>query len=155
MPDSLWPHGCSMPGFPAHHQLLELAQTHVHWVSDAIQPSHPLLSPSPPAFNLSQHQGLFWWVGSSHKVAEVLKLPLQHQSFQWIFRVDFFYDWLGWSPCSWRDSQESSPAPQFKSNNSLTLNLLYGSTLTSVHDYWKNHSFDYIDLCQQSEVSAF
>ena len=69
----------STPGFPVHHQLLELAQTHVHRVGDAIQPSHPLLSPSPPAFNLSQHQGLFQWVSSSHQVANVLELQLQHQ----------------------------------------------------------------------------
>ena len=76
-------------GFPVHHQLLELAQTHIHWVSDAIQPSHPLLSPSLPAFNLSQHQGPLQWVSSSHQVAKVLEFQLQHQSFQWIFRTDF------------------------------------------------------------------
>jgi len=146
------PMNCWVPGFLVLHYLLEFAQTHVCWVRDAIQPSHPLSTPSPPALNLSQHQGLFQWVGSSHWVAKVLEL--QHQSFQWIFRVDFFYDWLGLSPYSPRDSQESSPAPQFKSNNSLTLNLLHGSTLTSVHDYWQNHSFDYIDLCQKSDVSA-
>ena len=79
----------STPGFPVHHQLLEVAQTHVHWVSDAIQASHPLSSPYPPAFNLSQHQHLFQWVGSLHQVAKVLELQLQHQSFQWIFKVDF------------------------------------------------------------------
>ena len=73
--------GCNMPGFLVHHQLLEAAQTHVHWVSDAIQPSHPLSYPSPPAFNLSQHQGLFKWVSSSHQVAKVLELQLQHQFF--------------------------------------------------------------------------
>ena len=81
------PMDCSTPGLPVHRQLLELAQTHVHRVSDAIQPSHLLLSPSPPAFNLSQHQGFFQWVSSSHQVAKALEL--QHQSFQWIFRVDF------------------------------------------------------------------
>ena len=95
--------GSNMPGFPVHHQLLEFTQTPVHWVGDAIQPFHPLLSPSPPAFNLSQHQGLFQWVSSSHQVAKVLEFQLQHQSFQWIFRVDFLYDWLVWS-CSPRDS---------------------------------------------------
>ena len=126
-----------------------LKQTHVCWVSDAIQPSHPLSSPSPPAFKLSQHQGLFQWVDSLHEVAKVLELRLQHQSFQWIFRTDFLKDWLVWSPCSQRDSQESSPTPQFKSINSSVLNLLYGSTLTSVHDYSKNHSFDETYLCQQ------
>ena len=137
---------CSTPGFPVHHQFPELAQTHVHWVSDAIQPSHPLLSPSPPAFSLSQHQGLFQLIGSSHQVAKVLELQLQRQSFQWIFRTDFLQDWLVWSPWSPRDSQGSSPTQQFKSINYSALSLLYGPTLTSVHDYWKNHSFDYTDL---------
>ena len=83
------PMNCSTPGLPVHHQLPEFTQTHVHWVSDAIQPSHPLLSPSPPTFNLSQHQGLFKWVSSSHQVARVSEFQLQHQSFQWIFRTDF------------------------------------------------------------------
>ena len=73
---------CSTPGLPVHHQLLEVTQTHVHGVCDAIQPSHPLSSPSPPTFNLSQHQGLFKRVGSSHQVAKVLEFQLQHQSFQ-------------------------------------------------------------------------
>ena len=80
---------CSMPGLPVYRQLLESTQTHVHRVSDAIQPSHPLSSLSPPAFNLSQHQGLFQWVSSSHQVDKVLEFQLQHQSFQWIFRTDF------------------------------------------------------------------
>ena len=80
---------CSTPGFPVLHYLPEFAQTHVHWVGDAIQPSHPLLPPSAPALNLSQHQWFFQWVSSSHRVAKLLELQLQHQSFQWIFRVDF------------------------------------------------------------------
>ena len=79
---------CSTPGLPVHHQLLETAQNHVHWVSDAIQPSHLLSSPSPPSLNLSQHQGLFKWVSSSHQVAKVLEFQLQHQSFQWTPRTD-------------------------------------------------------------------
>ena len=83
------PMDCSTPGLPVHHQLPELTQIHVQWVSDAIQPSHPLSSPSPPAFNLSQHQSLFKWVSSSHQVAKALEFQLQHQSFQWIFRTDF------------------------------------------------------------------
>ena len=86
------PMNCSTPGFPVLHCLLELAQTHVCWVGDAIQPSHPLSSPSPPALNLSQHQGLFQWVSSSHQVAKVLEL-FQHQSFQQIFRVGFYDFW--------------------------------------------------------------
>ena len=83
------PMDCSSPGFPIHHQLPELAHTHVHRVGDAIQPPHPLLSPSPPAFNLSQHQGLFQWISSSHQVAKVLEFQLQYQSFQCIFRTYF------------------------------------------------------------------
>ena len=91
------PMDCSSPGFPVLHHLPEVAQTHVHWVGDAIQPSQPLASPSSPTFNHSQNQGLFQWVDSSHQVVKVLELQLQHQSFQWIFRTDFLYDWLVWS----------------------------------------------------------
>ena len=80
----------SMTGLPIYHQFPEFTQIHVHWVSDAIQPSHPLSSPYPRTFNLSQHQGLFKWVSSSHQVAKVLEFQLQHQSFQWIFRTDLF-----------------------------------------------------------------
>ena len=89
---------CSMPDCPILHCLPELAQIHVHWVDDAIQPSHPLLFPCPPAFSFSQHQGLLKWVNSSHQVAKILEL--QHQSFQWIFRT-YFHGVLmlavGWS----------------------------------------------------------
>ena len=81
------PMDCNTPGLPVHHQLPDFTQTHVHWVSDAIQPSHPLSSPSLPAFNLSHHQSLFKWVSSSHQVAKVLEFQL-HQSFQWTFRTD-------------------------------------------------------------------
>ena len=99
------------------------------------------------AFCLSQHRGLFQWVSSLDQAPKVLELQLQHQSFQWILMIDFLSHWLVWSPCSPRDSQESSPAPQFKSVNSLVLNLLYGPTLTtSTHNYWKKQSFDYTDL---------
>ena len=80
---------CSMAGLPVHHKLLEITQTHVHWVGDAIQPSHPLSAPSLFAFNLSQYQGLFKSVSSSHQVAKVLEFQLQHQSFQWTFRNYF------------------------------------------------------------------
>ena len=83
------PMDCTMPGFPVLHHLPEFAQTHVYWVSDAIQPSCTLSFHSPPAFNNSQRQGLCKWVSSSYQVAKVLELQLQHQSFQWIFRVDF------------------------------------------------------------------
>ena len=110
------PMDCSTPGFPVLHYLPEFAQTHIHSVSDAIQLSHPLLLPSLPALNLSQHQGVFQWISSSYQVAKVLEL--QQQSFQWTLKVYFLLDWLVGYPCSPRDSQESSPTPQFESSNS-------------------------------------
>ena len=116
---------CNMPGLPVHHQLPEFTQTHVHPVSDAIQPSHPLLSPSPPDPNPSQHQSLFQWVNSSHEVAKVLEFQLQHHSFQRTPRADLLQNGLVGSPCSPRDSQESSPTPQFKSISSLALSLFW------------------------------
>ena len=136
------PMNCSTPGLPVHHQLPEFTQTHVHRVGDAIQPSHPLSSPSPPAPNPSQHQGLFQWVNSSHEVTKVLEFQPQHQSFQWTPRTGLLEDGRVGSPCSPRDSQESSPTPQFKSINSLALSFLHSPTLTSIHDHRKNHSLD-------------
>ena len=123
--DSLRPHEPQHARLPVHHQLPEFTQTHVHWVGDAIQPSHPLLSPSSPAFNLSQHQGLFQWISSLHQVAKTLEFQLQHQSFQWTPRTDLPQNGLVGSPCSPRDSQESSPTTQFKSINSSALSFLY------------------------------
>ena len=82
------PLNCSTPGLPVHHQIPEFTQTHTHWIGDAVQPSHPLFSPSPPALNVSQHQGLFQWVSSLHQVAKALEFQLQHQSFQWTPRTD-------------------------------------------------------------------
>ena len=142
MSNSLRPMDYSTPGLPVHHQLPEFTQTHVHRVGDATQSSHHLSSPSPPALNLSQHQGLFKWVRSLHQVAKVLEFQLQHQSSQWIFRTDFLKDGLVGSPCSPRDSREPSPTLQFKSINSSLLSFLYSPTLTSIHDYWKNCSLD-------------
>ena len=107
---------------------------------------HPAISFSVVPFfscpNPSQHQGVFQWVNSSHEVAKILEFQLQHQSFQWTPRTDLLYDGLVGYPCSPRDSQESSPTPQFKSINSLALSFLYSPTLTSIHDHWKNHSLD-------------
>ena len=124
------------PGLPVYHQLLEFTQTHAHRVGDAIQPSHPLSPPSPPTFNLSQHQGLFQWVSSLHEVAKVLEFWLQHQSFQWTPMTHLLQDGLVGSPHSPRDSQESSPTPQFKSINFLALSFHHSPTLTFIHDYW-------------------
>ena len=152
MYDSCDPRDCSMPGFLVFYCHPEFAQIHIHWVGDAIQLSHPLLPPSPPVLNLSQNQSLFQCVSSSYQVTKVLEL--QHQSFQWIFRTDFLQDWLVWSSSCPKDYLESSPA-QFKSINSLVFSFLNDPNLTSVHDYWKKHTFDYTDLCWQNYVSVF
>ena len=130
MSNSLWPHGLQ-------HVKAPLSST-VSWsllrfisIKLVVLSNHLILfCPFPFVFSLFQHQGLFQWVSSSHQVARVLELQLKHQSFQWIFNVDFLWDWLVWSPCSPRDSQESFPAPQFESINSLALSLLYGTPLT-------------------------
>ena len=146
---------CSTPGFPVHHHLLEFSQTHVHRAGDAIQLSHPLSSPSPPAFNLSHHQGFFPMsqlfassgqsIGTS-ALASVLPVNIQ-----------------GWFPLrltglisllSKRLSRVFS-STEFKSINSLVQSLHYDPTLTSTHNCWKNHSFDCMDLCWKSDVSAF
>ena len=155
MSNSLSPWGCSMPGFPVLHHLQEFAQTHVHWVSDAIQPSHPLSSPSPPAFNLSQHQSFPMSQVSSHQVAQVLELPALAS----ILPMNI-QDWFPLGLTAWISLQSNGlsivfSTPQFKSINSLAFSLLYGPTLTSIHDYWKNHCFDWTKLCGQIYVSAF
>ena len=127
----------STPGLPVHHQLPESTQTHVHRVGDAIQPSHPLssllLTPILPSIKVFSNES-----NSSHEVAKVLEFQLQHQPFQWTPRTNG----LVGSPCSPRDSQESSPTPHFKSINSLGLSFLHSTTLTSIPDHWKNHSLD-------------
>ena len=132
----------STPGLPVHHQLPESTQTHVYWVSDGIQPFHPLLSPSSLALNLSQHQGLFKWVSSLYQMPKVLDFQLQYQSYQRTPRADLLENGLVRSPCSPRASEESSPTPQFKSINSSGLSFLHSPTLTSIHDHWKNQRFD-------------
>ena len=132
MSDSLQPHGLKHTRLPCPSPSSRAYSTHVHQVGGG--PSHLLSSASPTAFNLSQHQGLFQWVSSSHQVAKVLELQLQQQCFQWIFRIDFLYDLLVWSPCSPRDSQESSPTPQFKSFTYVTArscNWVFRIMLTS------------------------
>ena len=131
-----------MLGLPVHQQLPEFTQTHLHRVSDAIQPSHPLSSLSPPAPNPSQHQSLFQRVNSSHDMAKVLEFQLQYHSFQRNPRADLLHNGLVGSPCSPRDSQESSPTLHFKSINSSALSLIHSPALTSIHDHRKNHSLD-------------
>ena len=146
------PMNSSTPGLPVHHKLPEFTRTHAHRVGDAIQPSHPLSDPSLPAPNSSKHHGLFQCVNSSHEVAKVLEFQLQHQFFQWTPRAYLLQDGLVGSPCSPRDSQESSPTKQFKSIHFSALSFLHSPTLTSIHDHWKNHSLDQMDLCWQSNL---
>ena len=153
------PMDCSTQGLPVHLQLPEFTQTHVHRVGEAIQTSHPLSSPSLPAFNLSQHQGLFQWVSSLYQVAKVLAFQFQHQSFQWIFRTDFLG--LVGSPCSPRDFQDCFPLEltgwisllskglsgvfsniPVQKHEFLGAQLSLWSNSHSIHDYWKNHSLD-------------
>ena len=142
---------CSTPGFPVHHQLPELAQTHVHRVGDAIQLSRPLSSPSPPAFNLSQHQGLFQWVSSSH-----------HWSFS--FSISPSNEYSGLTPfrIDWLDLRAvQGTLKSLLQHHSSKSSILWRSAFFIVqlsHTYMtvgKNHSFVYTDLCQQTDVSAF
>ena len=134
------PMDCSMPGFPVHRQLLELAQPHIPWVGDAIQPFHPLFLPSLPAFNLSWHQGLFQWVSSSHQVAKYWSFSFSISSTNVCpGLISFRMDWLDLLAIQGISLaiQESSPSSQFKSINSSVLSFLYSPTLTSIHNYWK------------------
>ena len=154
MSDSLQPHELhSTLGFPLHHQLPELTQTHVHWVGDAIQPSHPLSSPSPPTFNLSQHQGLFQWVSSLHQVAKVLELQLQHQFFQWIFRIDLLsMDWLGLLAVQGTLKsllQHYSSKASILQRSGLFIVQLSHSYMTTGKTYL------WLDICWQSNVTGF
>ena len=144
------PMNCSMPGLPVHHQVLELTQTHVHWVSDAIQPSHPLSSPSPPNFNL-----FFFFPDFNLSIIRVFSSKSAHRirwPKYWSFRfhISPSNQHSGWSPLGWtgwislksKGLSRSPPTPQFESFSFSALSLLYGSTLTSIRDHCKNHSLD-------------
>ena len=141
MSNSLWPHGlqhtrllCPSPSPWVFFKLMSIESV---MLSSHLILCHPfiLLLSILPSIRIFSSESALWHQWPKYG------LQLQHQSFQWIFRVEFLYDWLVWSPCSPRDSQESSPTPQFKSISSLALSLLYGPTLLSVHDCWKKHSF--------------
>ena len=140
--DSLRPHGLQQtrPPFPSstprvHPNSCPLSQWCHLTISSSVIPFFTCLQSSPASGSFQMSQ--FFTSGG-----QSMEFQLQHQSFQWIFWVDFLKDWLVWSPCSPRDSQESSPTPQFNSINSLALSFLYSPILTSIHDHWKNHSFD-------------
>ena len=139
--NSLWPLDHSMPGLSVHHQLQEFTQIHVHWVGDTIQPSHPLSSLSLPAFNLSQCQGLLKWVSSLHQVTKVLEFQLQHQSLhEHSGLISFRMNWL--DLLAVQGTVKSRLQHHSSSKESSVLSFLYSSTLTSIHDHWKNHSLD-------------
>ena len=123
---------CSMPVFLVLYHLLKFAQVHVHHIGVAIQPSHPLMPSYPYTLNLSQHQGLFQWVTCSHQMTKILEFQLQQQSFQWVFRVDFPYDWLVWSPCCPRDQILIIQSCQ-KSSDIFTFSEY---VLRQVHDHY-------------------
>ena len=148
------PMDCSMPGFPVHHQLLEFTQTLVHLVGDAIQPSHALSSPSPPAFNLSQHQDLFKWVSSSHQGPKYWSFSFNiSPSNEYSGLISFRMDWL--DLLAVQGTLKSLLQHHGSKHQFFGTQLLYSPTLTSIHDHWKNHSPDYMDLCWQSNASAF
>ena len=132
------PMDCSTPGFPILHYLSEFAQTHVHRVNDAIQPSS--VTSSPPAFNLPQHQGLLWWVWSLHQVAKVLELQIQYRSFQWIFIQ-------GWFPLGWSSLNSLQPKGLSRvfSNTTVQKHQFFGaqpSLWSNSHIHtWKNHNW--------------
>ena len=137
---------CSTPGFPAHHQLPKIAQTHVHWVGNAIQPSHPLLSPSPPAFNLSQHQGLskesVLWIGWPKYWSFSFSISSSEYSGLISFKINWF-DLLA------VQAALKSLLQHCSSKTSVLQHLIFFMVQLSHRDYWKNHSFDYMDLCWQ------
>ena len=150
------PMDCSILGFPVLHYLPKFVPSHAHWVSETIQPSHPVLTSSPLALNLSQHQGLFQCsrlftsgdqnIGAS---ASASVLPMNIQGW-------FPLGLTGFNLLAVQGTLKSFyPTPQLESIICLVLSHLYGPAVTSVYDYWKNHSFDYMDLCQQSDVSVF
>ena len=151
---TLQPHGLQHARPPCPSPTPGVYSTHVHSVSDAIQPSHPLSSPSPSAFNLSQHQVF------SNESAFHIMWP-KYWSFSFSISPSNEYSGLISFRADWFDllavqgSQVASPAPQFKSISSSVLSLLYGPTLLSIHDYWESYSFDYMDLCWKSDLSAF
>ena len=150
----------STPGLPVHHQMPESTQTHVHWVGNAIQPSHPLSSPSPPELNLFCHESfpasrsfqmgqVFTSSGQSIGAsASTSVLPMNTQDCSPL-------GWTGWISLQAKGLSRVFFNIQFKSNNAYIFSFLYSPTLTSIHDYWKNHCIDQMDFCWQSNVSAF
>ena len=143
----------STPGFPVHHQLPEPTQTHVHRVGDSIQPSHLFPAFCLQSFPASGSFPVNWFFTSRWPKYWSFCFSISPSN-KYSGLISFRIDWFDLFAVQ-GTPKESSPTPQFKGSNSLVLSLLYGPTLTSVHDYWESYSFDYTDLCQQSDVSAF
>ena len=155
MSDLCNPMDCGMPICPAFHYLMEFAQIHAHWISDAIQPSHPLLSPSPLALSLAQHQGLFQWVGSSHHVAKYWSFsfsisPSNEYSGLICFRIDWFDLLAVQGTLKSLLQHHSSKASVLQHSAFFMVQLSHPYMTTG-----KNHSFDYMGICQQNDFSAF
>ena len=154
MPDSLWPMNCSTPDFPVVHYLPEFAETHVHWVSDTIQPSHPLL---PPFLFLSIFPSIRVFSSES---ALCIRWP-KCWSFSFSISPSNEYSglillrWTGWISLLSKGLPRVFSNNRVKKHHSLVLDLLYGLTVISVHDYWKNYGLDCMNLCQQSNISVF
>ena len=127
---------CSTPGLSVPHHLSKFDQVYIHFIGDAIQQSHPLTPSSPSALKLSQHQGLFWWVSCSHQMPKVLEFQLQHQSLQWVSKVDFPEDWLVWYPCCPRDLQEFSLAPHL-----VSLFVIFNAAIFSDEIFFSSKAF--------------
>ena len=149
------PMNCSMPGFPALHYLPEFAQTHV---TESVIPSNRLILCQPllllpsvfPSIRVFSNESTLCLMWPRYQSFSFITSP----SNEYLRLISFRIDWFDLLVVQ-GTLKKCSPAPQFKNINSLTLSLLYSPTLTSIHDYWKNHSFDYMDLCWQSDVSAF
>ena len=147
---------CSMPGLPVHHQLPELTQPHVHWVGDAIKPSHPLLTPSPPALNFSQHQGQLWATESALHIRWPKYWPFS-------FNISPFNEhsglislgWTGWISLQSKRLSRVFSNTTFQKHQFLGIQLSLSPTFTFIHNYWKNHRLDRMDLCWKSNVSDF
>ena len=155
---TLWdPMDCSTSGFSVLHYLPKFAQTHVRWVSDAIQPSHPLSSPSPPAFNRSQDQGLFQWVSSSVRWPKYWSFSFSiSSSKECSGLISFRMDWL--DILAVQETLKSVLQHHSLKASTLLCSAFFMVQLSHYpvfHDHWKNHSFNYMHLCQQSDISAF
>ena len=149
------PMGCSTPDFPVHHPTPKACSNSHPSLGNAIQPSHLLSSPSPPTFNLSQHQDLFQWVSSSYQVARILEFWASASVLPMNIQYWFPWELTGLISLQFKGVSRVFSNTTVQKHRFLALCFLYGQALTSIHHYWKNHSFDCMNICWQSNVSAF